>query len=439
VLVVGSGGREDALAGALAASPTTEAVWVAPGNAGTQAASEQAPTPLRADDPQAVVDLARRLGADLVVVGPEAPLCDGVVDALEAAGIRAFGPTAAAAELEGSKAFLKRLATECGIPTARYEIAEDYESAVAAIRRFGAPVVVKADGLCAGKGVVVASTEAEAEAAAHEMLALGRFGAAGKTIIVEECLRGREASVHAISDGERWMLLPVARDHKRIGDGDTGPNTGGMGVIAPACLYPRLPGETDEALAARSNALVARIEREIIEPTIRGMHRLGRPFRGVLFAGLMITPEGDPYLLEHNVRFGDPECEALMRLIEGDVAELLDSAAAGALDPQAVRILEDRHVVVIVLAAAGYPGTPRRGDVIRGLDEAASIHGVRIHHAGTAPGSGEGASIVTAGGRVLAISAIASSRDEARRRAYEAADVVDFEGKQLRRDIGAAE
>ncbi|WP_437762612.1 phosphoribosylamine--glycine ligase [Sorangium sp. So ce281] len=424
ILVLGSGGREHALARAFARSPSVAEVIVAPGNAGTHARAGAGRAPIRRVDlpslsPAEATRLAVRERADLVVVGPEAPLCAGVADALAAEGVAVFGPSREAARLEGSKAFLKEFAARHRIPTAPFRIVRSFDEAARVIRERGAPIVVKADGLCAGKGVVVATTVDEALAAAKEMLVDRRFGDAGATVILEDAIQGEEASVHAISDGEAIFVLPAARDHKRVGEGDTGPNTGGMGAFAPS--------------ARVTPALTARVEREILRPTIDGMRAEGRPFRGVLFAGLMITPAGDPILLEHNVRFGDPECEALMELLEGDVAELCASAAAGALAPGAARVAPGRHALTVVLAARGYPTAPVTGDVIRGLDAAAAVEGAFVNHAGTAERDG---AVVTAGGRVLAVTAAGDSLAEARERAFRAAGAVDFDGKVLRRDIG---
>jgi phosphoribosylamine---glycine ligase len=442
ILVIGSGAREHALARALARSPSVADVVVAPGNAGTVAAGSAGLAPIRrrslmvtmgpqaAPNPgatsapsggltvPAVVEAARDEQPGLVVVGPEAPLVAGLVDALSAEGILAFGPTQGAAILEGSKAFLKELAARRGIPTAPFVTVTRFEDAEAHIRAHGAPIVVKASGLCAGKGVVVATTEEEALDAARGMLVEDHFGEAGRTVVLEDALRGEEVSVLAVCDGERFFVLPPARDHKRVGDGDTGPNTGGMGAFAPSG---RLSAE-----------LLRRVEREIIEPTLAGMKEDGRTFRGVLFAGLMITPEGDPLLLEHNVRFGDPECEAILELLEGDVAELLVSAAKGTLDASAVTVAPGRAALALVLAAHGYPAAPRTGDEIRGLAEAARVPGVAVLHAGTAEKDGR---IVTAGGRVLALTASGATLTEARERAYAAAALVDFDGKHYRRDI----
>lgn len=411
VLVIGSGGREHALAEALLASPGVERVVVAPGNAGT----ERGPRLTNARG--APLDVARAEQPDLVVIGPEAPLCDGLADLLEREGFLVYGPSAKAARLEGSKAFMKSFAERHGLRTARHVTVTDIESARRAIRDFPTAPVVKADGLCAGKGVVVAETHAEAESAAAEMLSGERFGDAGRSVVIEERLLGVEASVHAVCDGERAFLLPVARDHKRIGDRDTGPNTGGMGTFAPA--------------AFAQAGLLERVERTIMTPTVEGMRADGHPFRGTLFAGLMVSPEGEPVLLEFNVRFGDPETEVLLNTVEGDFAELLSSAARGRLSADAVRVTGE-HAVCVVLAAAGYPGTPRTGDAIHGLDAAAAIQGARVYHAGT---KREGDRVVTSGGRVLGVTARGSSLSDARTLAYECTRRIEFAGMQFRTDI----
>ncbi len=426
VLLLGSGGREHALARALARSPSVGEVVVAPGNGGTHASATEHAASIRsaklanglAND--SVVALAAREQADLVVVGPEAPLCHGVVDALAAANVPAFGPTRAAAELEGSKAFLKRFAERHGIATAPFLVTSSFAEAEAFLRGRGARTVVKADGLCAGKGVVVAASDDEAIAAARSMLVDKIFGDAGATIVLEDRLAGEEVSVLAVTDGERLLVLPPARDHKRVFDGDRGPNTGGMGVVAPS--------------ARLSPELLARIERDVLIPTLAGMRVENAPFQGILFAGLMIAPDGTPMLLEHNVRFGDPECEALMALVEGDVGELFASVATGKLDLESVRVVNDRHASVVVLAAAGYPASPRTGDRIAGIEAAERLEGVVVHHAGTAERDG---AIVTAGGRVLAVTAVGSTAAEARARAYDGAGAIHFDGMHYRRDIGA--
>lgn len=417
-MVLGSGGREHALAWALARSPSIARVIVAPGNAGTATTDGLRNVPLDVADPSVVTAAARELGVDLVVVGPEAPLCAGVVDALTGAGVAAFGPTRDAARLEGSKAFMKRFATRHGIPTADYIVTSDYAEAERYIDDRGAAVVVKADGLAGGKGAVVTKNAAEAKAAARAALVDGTFGAAGETIVIEDLLPGEEMSVHVVSDGERWFTLPVSRDHKRIGDNDTGLNTGGMGAFAPVSVDP---------------ALMARIQDEVIRPSIDGMRADGAPYRGVLYAGLMIAPDGTPNLLEHNVRFGDPETQVLLSLLDGDLAALLASAARGDLDESAVT-MPVRHAVTVVLAAEGYPTSARKGDVIEGLAEAAAVEGARVFHAGTRLDD-DGARVITSGGRVLGVCGVGDSAEQARDRAYRAADRIRWRGMQLRRDI----
>jgi phosphoribosylamine--glycine ligase len=359
-------------------------------------------------DPAAVVSLAKKHAIDLVVVGPEAPLVAGVADALRTEGIAVFGPNAAAAQLEGSKGFTKDLCRANAIPTADYSRVDTMQDALAAIDDFGTPVVIKADGLAAGKGVTVAMTRAEAETA---------IAAAGDgPMVVEEFLTGEEASLFALVDGDTAMFLASAQDHKRVGEGDTGPNTGGMGAYAPAPIL------TEE--------LAARAMDEIVRPTAQAMAAQGTPFNGVLYAGLMLTDEL-PKLIEYNVRFGDPECEAIMPLIEGDFAELLMSVAAGKLSEPPR--LADKHSMTVVVAAHGYPGAPTSGGAIREIEAAEQVEGVTVFHAGTARGEH---GLIASGGRVLAVTAVADSFANARARAYRAVDQIDFADGFHRRDIG---
>ena len=361
-------------------------------------------------DGAAIVELARRNSIDLVVVGPEAPLVAGVADAVRAAGIAVFGPNAAAAQLEGSKGFTKDLCRANGIPTGDYIRADRMQDALAALDRFGAPVVIKADGLAAGKGVTVAMSRAEAEAAIR--------AAGDGPLVVEEFLEGEEASLFALVDGDTAVPLASAQDHKRVGEGDTGPNTGGMGAYAPA---PVLTPELEE-----------RAMDEIVRPTARALAVAGTPFSGVLYAGLMLTAEG-PKLIEYNVRFGDPECEAIMPLIEGDFAELLHVVATGRLAEIDPPMLARKHAMTVILASRGYPGTPVSGGAIRMIDAAEQVEGVTVFHAGTAFA---GASLVAKGGRVLAVTAVADTFANARARAYRAVDQIDFADGFHRRDIG---
>jgi phosphoribosylamine--glycine ligase len=417
ILVLGAGGREHALALRLLDCPSVTEVVVAPGNAGTAGA------PASGKILRSVSGDAHQIAAleapDLVVIGPEVPLCEGLGDRLTTAGHLVFGPSERAARLEGSKAFMKEFAARHGIATGRFHVVTDSAAAERAIADFNEPPVVKADGLCAGKGVVVADSHAQALEAARAMLSGDAFGAAGKTVVIEERVFGAEASMHAICDGERFVLLPAAQDHKRIGDGDRGPNTGGMGTYAPA------PVVTPE--------LHERIRREVFERALRGMAAEGNPFRGALFAGLMITPQGEVSLLEFNVRFGDPETQVLTAVLDGDFATALSGAARGALDPTLLHVSRD-HALCVVLAAGGYPDAPRTGDRIRGIGDAERVPGVRVFHAGTKRLDGE---LVTAGGRVLGVTARASSLEEAHARAYEAVAHIEFEGRQYRRDIAA--
>jgi phosphoribosylamine--glycine ligase len=413
VLLIGSGGREHALAWKLAASPMLTKLYAAPGNPGI--AREAELVALDIADHAAVAAFCHEKKIDLVVVGPEAPLVAGIADDLRAAGIKVFGPSKAAAQLEGSKGFTKDLCTRQNIPTAAYGRFTTADAAKAYVRDQGAPIVVKADGLAAGKGVTVAMTEAEALAAIDDCFS-GAFGSAGAEVVVEEFLTGEEASFFCLCDGTTALPFGTAQDHKRVGDGDTGPNTGGMGAYSPA------PVMTPE--------IVERTMREIVEPTIRGMAELGAPFSGVLFAGLMIAPAG-PKLIEYNTRFGDPECQVLMMRLKDDLLVLLEAAADGQLAHMSARWRDDAALTV-VMAAKGYPGAPEKGSVIRGLDGAAS-EGVEIFHAGTAERDGR---IVANGGRVLNVTAAARTVTEAQLLAYEAVDRIDWPEGFCRRDIG---
>jgi phosphoribosylamine--glycine ligase len=418
-LVVGSGGREHALALGLLESESVGEVLVLPGNAGTAAAPRALASKTLRNVAGEPLELAVRERVDLVVIGPEAPLCAGLGDALRAQGIRVFGPSKQAARLEGSKAFMKEFAARHGLPTARHEVVRDVQELERALSQFGTPPVVKADGLASGKGVVVAATHEEALEAARGMLAGARFGEAGKTVVLEERLPGAELSLHAVCDGERFILLSAAQDHKRLLDADRGPNTGGMGTYAPAPLA--------------SDTLLERARREIIEPALLGMARDGNRYVGTLFAGLMVTPAGDPMLLEFNVRFGDPETQVLMATLRGDLAEALDGAARGALEPSALAA-SGEHAVCVVLAAHGYPETPRSGDAIEGLERVDELASVRVFHAGTRRANGR---IETAGGRVLGVTATDATLAGAQARAYAAVDRIRFEGMQYRSDIAA--
>jgi phosphoribosylamine--glycine ligase len=415
VLVVGSGGREHALALRLLASSSVGEVVVTPGNAGTSRAP-QADKLLR-NAPGDPLEVALTERPDLVVVGPELPLCAGLVDRLSERGLRAYGPSERAAQLEGSKAFMKEFARRHGLRSAQFEVVRRPADIEPVIAKFKLPPVVKADGLCAGKGVVVSETHEQAVNEARAMLD-GRFGDAGATLVIEERLEGFEVSAHGICDGERVLMLPPAQDHKRIGDGDTGPNTGGMGTYAPT---PLVGPELGEA-----------IRRDVLEKSVQGMAADGVPFRGTLFAGLMVTESG-PVVLEFNVRFGDPETQVLMNAVDGDLAEALDAAARGELR-QGMLGASGAHSVCVVLAAQGYPGAPRKGDRIEGVEQAEAIEGVRVYHAGTEL---DGGRLVTAGGRVLGVTGSGRTISEAHERAYRGVGCIRFEGMQLRRDIAA--
>jgi phosphoribosylamine--glycine ligase len=406
ILLLGSGGREDALAWRLRQSPSCDQLIAAPGNPGIARWAEC--IAIDPCSPAEVVDLARERSIGLIVVGPEAPLVAGVADAARAAGIPTFGPSAAAAQLEGSKGFTKDLCARAGIPTADYVRVELEAEALAALDRFSIPVVIKADGLAAGKGVTVAMSREEAEAAIR--------AAGDGPMVIEEFLEGEEASLFALVDGARTVALASAQDHKRVGEGDTGPNTGGMGAYSPA------PVLTPD--------LEARSMREIVEPTARAMADAGMPFSGVLYAGLMLTADG-PKLIEYNVRFGDPECEAIMPRIEGDFAALLYDVATGS--PFEAPELSADTTMTVIMAAKGYPGTPAKGGEIQGLASAEQVPGATVFQAGTAIA---GDKLVASGGRVLAVTARAGRLGEARDRAYRAIEAIDFADGFYRRDIG---
>ena len=416
ILLLGSGGREHALAWKLAQSPLCDKLWAAPGNPGI--AQDATCVTLDATDHDAVIAFARENDIGLVVIGPEAPLVDGLADSLRAAGIDTFGPSQQAAQLEGSKGFTKELCQRANIPTARYERCTSLEAAWGALKRFKPPFVLKADGLAAGKGVVIAETYEEAQEALNEMFD-GKFGSAGSEVVIEQFLTGEEASFFALTDGETIVPIGTAQDHKRVGEGDRGPNTGGMGAYSPA------PVLTEE--------LQAQVMREIVEPTVRTMAAEGMPYSGVLYAGLMLTKDG-PQLIEYNARFGDPECQVLMMRLDSDLVELMQACARGTLGEVAAPVLSDDFALTVVMAAEGYPGTPKKGGAID-LGEA-EASGAKVFHAGTKM---DGESLTSSGGRVLNVTARGASATEAQRNAYEAVDAIDFADGFCRRDIGQRE
>ncbi len=424
ILVVGGGAREHALVWKLAQSPRRPALYCAPGNAGTAALAEN--VSIGAEDVPALAAWADEHRINLTIVGPEAPLVAGLADALAARGLAVFGPTQAAAQIEASKAWAKDLMQRHGIPTARCVVAVDREAARQALDDFGLPVVVKADGLAAGKGVTVAQTRAEAEAAIDACLVERAFGAAGERVLIEECLTGRELSVLAFADGQTIVPMVPACDYKRVGDGDTGPNTGGMGAYAPPAMA--------------TPALMARVQREILEPTLAALAAEGRPYRGVLYAGLMLTADG-PKVLEFNCRFGDPETQVVLPLLESDLVEVAEAVAQGRLDEITVR-WRDAACCGVVLAAGGYPGSYATGQPITGLDKVPTD--VLVFHAGTKaplPNNGveSATGIVTAGGRVLTVAAVAPTLAAARERVYAGVQAIHFEGAHYRRDVAARE
>jgi phosphoribosylamine---glycine ligase len=414
VLLIGSGGREHALAWKLAASAKLEKLYCAPGNPGIADYAEL--VALDVTDHAAIIAFAKEKAIDLVVVGPEAPLVAGLADDLTAAGIRVFGPSKLAAQLEGSKGFTKDLCARFNIPTGAYGRFNNAPKAKAYVREMGAPIVVKADGLAAGKGVVVAMTLDEALDAVDACFE-GAFGSAGAEVVVEEFLDGEEASFFCICDGKTALPLGSAQDHKRVGDGDTGVNTGGMGAYAPA------PVMTPE--------IVERTMRELIEPTMRGMAEIGAPFSGILFLGLMIGKDG-PKLIEYNTRFGDPECQVLMMRLESDLLDLINAAVEGKLDQVSLE-WKDQPALTIVMAAEGYPTNVKKGSTIRGLDKLDGIDGLKVFHAGTAEKDGE---LIASGGRVLNITAIAETVAEAQAHAYDAVKKIDWPEGFYRSDIG---
>jgi phosphoribosylamine---glycine ligase len=414
ILLLGSGGREHALAWKIAASPLLTKLWCAPGNAGI--AREAECVGIDIADHGAVIDFCKRNKIDFVVVGPDAPIAAGIVDDLNAAGFKAFGPTRAAGRLESSKNFTKALCRANDIPTARYEHFTEAEAARAYIRQQGAPIVVKADGLAAGKGVVVAMTEAEALAAVDMMFG-GGLGDAGAEVVIEEFMEGEEASFFALCDGEHALPLATAQDHKRAFDGDTGPNTGGMGAYSPAPVM--------------TEAVSAQVMERMVMPTLRALQAMGSPYKGVLFVGVMVTKDG-PKLVEYNARFGDPETQVLMLRMMSDIVPALIACADGELAHFSLRWY-DEVALTVIMATRGYPGDYGKGSAIRGLDEAAKVEGVEIFHAGTVAKDGQ---ILANGGRVLNICATGKTVLEAQQRAYRAVDKIDWPEGFCRRDIG---
>lgn len=414
ILVVGGGGREHALCWAIAASPLCTKLYCAPGNAGIAQIAEC--FDVGAEDIAGQVALAQRLKIDFVVIGPDAPLVAGMADGFTAAGLKVFGPSRKAAQLEGSKSFTKQLCRKYGIPTAAYEYFTDLAKAEAYIKAQGAPIVVKADGLTAGKGVIVAETVDQALQAVRDMLAGNRFGASGSSVVIEEFMQGEEVSFFALCDGEDVLPLIAAQDHKRAFDGDKGPNTGGMGAYTPVPIF-------DAALQKRTME-------EIILPTVRGMKAMGAPFKGVFYAALMVD-KGRPRLVEYNCRFGDPECQVLMMRLKSDILPALIACADGGLRHFDLR-WSDQAALTVIMATKGYPESYSKGSEIRGLDVAGGVEGVQIFHAGT---KSDGGRVLANGGRVLNVTALAPTVEEARARAYRAVDLIDWPEGFCRRDI----
>ena len=416
VLVVGGGGREHALAWKLAQSERVARVLVAPGNAGTAREPRVENVAVEAEDVEGLLALARERSIDLTVVGPEAPLVAGIADRFTEAGLRIFGPSAAAARVEGSKAFTKAFLSRHGVPTARYAEFTSTDEAASCVRRHGAPVVVKADGLAAGKGVIVARSEAEALAAVEGMLSGRAFGDAGRRIVIEECLAGEEASFTCVVGGGEVVALASSQDHKAVGEGDTGPNTGGMGAYSPAPVV--------------DSTMHERIMREIVLPAVRGLAAEGIPYTGFLYAGIMIDAAGVPRVIEFNCRLGDPEAQPILLRLRSDLLDLLEAALDGGLS-RVQPVWDERAALGVVMAAAGYPGSYGKGHMIAGLD--GDVPDTRIYHAGTSEGAGR---VATSGGRVLCVCGLGEDVSEARRRAYERAGMVHWDGAFYRRDIG---
>lgn len=417
VLIIGAGGREHALGWKVAQNPSVKNIFVAPGNAGTALEPKLTNVNIQVEDIAALVAFAKENNVELTIVGPEAPLVIGVVDAFQAAGLAIFGPTEAAAQLEGSKAFTKDFLARHKIPTASYANFTEIEPALAYVREQGAPIVVKADGLAAGKGVIVAMTLQEAEDAIKDMLAGNAFGDAGSRVVIEEFLDGEEASFIVMVDGENVLPMATSQDHKRVGDKDTGPNTGGMGAYSPA------PVVTQE--------IHDRIMNEVIYPTVRGMAQEGHPYTGFLYAGLMIDKDGTPKVIEYNCRFGDPETQPIMMRMQSDMVELCLAAIDGKLNQMESK-WDPRASIGIVLAAGGYPGDYNKGDVISGLPTV-EVEGQKVFHAGTSEKDGK---VVTNGGRVLCATALGNTVSEAQQRAYELTKQVQWDGVFYRNDIG---
>jgi len=418
VLVIGNGGREHALAWKLAQSQKVDRIYVAPGNAGTARERKCENLQIPADNLRALLDFALGQGVDLTVVGPEGPLVAGITDVFQQAGLRCFGPSRAAARLEGSKAYSKDFLARHHIPTADYRCFTEIKPALAYVQECGAPLVVKADGLAAGKGVVVAQSIAEAENAVREMLAGNAYGDAGHRVVIEAFLQGEEASFMVMADGEHILPLATSQDHKRVGDGDTGPNTGGMGAYSPAPVVTR--------------EIYERVVREIIQPTIRGMAAEGTPYTGFLYAGLMISKDAEPRVLEFNCRLGDPEAQPILLRLKTDLVDLCEAALDGKLDK--IKAEWDTSVALgVVLAAGGYPGKYRKGEIISGLPPF-PMDNVKVFHAGTAT---QGGRIVTNGGRVLCVTALGDTVGDARQRAYHVAEGIRWAGRFFRHDIGS--